>query len=73
MSKSISNSNSELDALTARLKEIRMPSYERIHAEAQLARAEALAEAIATAARFVKRLLRALILRPIRRLAATFG
>ena len=73
MSKSVRNSNSDLDAVMARLKEIRMPPYERIQAEAQVARAEAIAEALATLSRLVKASVRALVLRPLRRLAATFG
>jgi len=73
MKTTLSNSNSDLKAIEARLDEIRMPSYERMLAKAHLARAEAVADLIVGVARFVKKSVAALFLRPIRRLAAAFG
>ena len=45
--------------LQARLNEIQMPSYERLTAQAHLARAEAIADLIAAAARAPKALAKA--------------
>lgn len=57
----------------ARLDEIRMNGYERLKAKAQLARAEAFADAVITMAGGIRRLLRTLVVRPYRRLTASLG
>ena len=69
MSRDISKTNSDLEFLNARLDEVRMSDYERLRAKARLAQAEAIADAVAEFINLAKRLLTALILRPIRRLA----
>jgi hypothetical protein len=69
-----SKTNDKLDFLYARLDEIRMSDYERIRAKAQLARTEAVADAIFAIGRGLQTLLKVLVLRPIRRLtASSFG
>lgn len=73
MKPNVNKSNAGLKAIEARLDEIRMPSYERMLAKAHLARAEAVADLIVGVARFVKKSVAALFLRPIRRLVAAFG
>ena len=65
--------NDKLDFLNARLDAVRMADYERIRAKAQLARAEAMADLIAAIGRGLRRLLRTLVVRPIRRLTASLG
>jgi hypothetical protein len=65
--------NDNMDFLFARLDEVHMSRYERIRAKAQLARAEAVADAIFAIARGSKRLLKTLVLRPFRRMAASLG
>jgi hypothetical protein len=73
MTKEFNNSKPELDPVKARLSAVRMPAYERLLAEAHLARAEAIAAAIVTVARFAKRAVLRHVLRPIRRFAAALG
>ena len=68
-----SKTNDKLDLLNARLDAIQMADYERIRAKAQLARAEAMADLIAAIGRGLRRLLRTLVVRPIRRLTASLG
>jgi len=65
--------NDKLDFLNARLDAVRMADYERIRAKAQLARAEAMADLIAAIGRGLRRLLRTLVVRPIRLLTASLG
>lgn len=47
-----------------RLDKIRMSVHERLQAKAQLARAEAFADAVVGAVNFVKNLLKVLVVRP---------
>ena len=68
-----SKTNDKLDLLNARLDAIQLADYERIRAKAQLARAEAMADLIAAIGRGLRRLLRTLVVRPIRRLTASLG
>jgi hypothetical protein len=69
MSGKISRTNSSLDFLNTRLDEIQMSNYERLRAKARLAQAEAIANAVAEFFNLAKRLLTALVVRPVRRLA----
>lgn len=69
MSRYISKTNSNLEFLNARLDEVQMSNYERLRAKARLAQAEAIADAVAELINLTKRLLTALIVRPVRRLA----
>jgi len=68
-----SKANQSLDFFNARLDEVKMSDYERIKAKAQLARAEAVADAIFAIGRGLRGLLKRLVLRPIRRMTASFG
>jgi len=52
--------NADLEFFNARLDEIQMGGYERLKAKAQLARAEAVAEALYLAATGIARLYRSL-------------
>lgn len=72
MSSIISKSNLEGVSPRDRLAQIRMSAYDRILAEAHLARAEAIADLLVGAATFVNRGLRALVLRPFQRVTAAF-
>lgn len=63
----LNKTNSDLDPLIKRLKEIRMPEYERLIAEAHLARAEAIADLLVRAAQGFKALARKVVLEPARR------
>jgi hypothetical protein len=56
MTRKISKTN-DMTYLKARLDEVRMSGYDRIRAEAQLARAEAVADAVADLFAWVKRVL----------------
>ncbi len=69
----ISKSNDELEYFNSRLDEIRMSGYERLKAKAHLARAEAFADAVAAVINAVKRVLKVVVLRPIRRFTASVG
>jgi hypothetical protein len=69
MNGKISRTNSNLEFLNARLDEIQMSHYERLRAKARLAQAEAIADAVAEFINLAKRLLTALVVRPVRRLA----
>jgi hypothetical protein len=73
MNKKFNNSKPCVNAMKARLAAIQMPACERLCAEAQLERAEAVAEAIVAIARFVKTALVRHVLRPIRRFATALG
>ena len=63
----------ELELLYQRLDEMRIHEYERISAKAHLARAEALADLLAHAGGAARGLFRRLVLRPLRRFAASAG
>ncbi len=73
MNDKISKTKSEFDFLNARLDEILMSGHERIKAKAQLARAEAIADLFVAVAGGLKRLFKALVLKPFRRLTAAIG
>lgn len=73
MSHKISKTNEREAFFIARLDEIRLSSHERLRAKASLARAEAFADAAAGIINLVKRLVKALVLRPYRRLTASFN
>lgn len=62
-----------LESLYARLDEIRMADFDRLQAKASLARAEAVAQALRDLGTGAKRLLRTLVVRPIRRLTSALG
>jgi hypothetical protein len=68
-----SKTNGTLEFLNARLDEVRMSPLERLTAKAQLARAEAFADAMFAIARGAKRLLKKVVLRPFRRLTVSIG
>ena len=56
MSTKISKTNDDLDYLYSRLDEVRLSGYERVKAKAQLARAEAFADAFEFVIRGITRL-----------------
>ncbi|MEW6689231.1 MAG: hypothetical protein AB1452_09100 [Pseudomonadota bacterium] len=62
-----------LESLYARLDQVRMADFDRLQAKASLARAEAVAKALQDLATGSKRLLRTLVVRPIRRLTSALG
>lgn len=73
MTQKTSKTNSSLDFFYARLDKVQMSEHERLRAKASLARAEAIADLTFEIARAAKRLLKNLVVRPIRRLAASLG
>lgn len=73
MSSTISKSKLEGTTPLDRLQQIRMGAYDRIVAEAHLARAEAIADLLVGAARFLDAGLRALVVRPFQRVTAAFS
>jgi len=73
MSSSISKSNLEGTTPLDRLQQIRMGAHDRVLAEAHLARAEYLADVLLGSIDFVKRGLRAVVLRPFQRVTAAFN
>ena len=62
-------SSKELAFLFKRLDEVRITEPDRIRAKAHLARAEAVADALADAGAALGRLYRKLIVRPLRRVS----
>ena len=72
MKPKISKSNASTAIIHARLDEMRLSGHERLNAKAHLARAEAIADALAQVAGAIARMARTLI-RPLRRLTASFG
>ena len=68
-----SKPNANLDFIFSRLDEVQMRSSERAKAKSQLARADAVADALFAIGRRLQALLKVLVLRPIRRLTASFG
>jgi hypothetical protein len=64
MSDKVSKSNGEWELIEARLDEVGLSSYERIKAKAQLARAEAVADALAALSATVKRAVKQVFERP---------
>ena len=73
MTRTTSRNNSNLEFLYAQLDEVRMSGHERLRAKASLARAEAIADLVVEFTDGVKRLLKTLVVRPIRRLIASVG
>jgi hypothetical protein len=69
----ISKSNSQAEFFNTRLDEIRMSDRDRLRAKESFARAEAFVDAAAAGVNLVERLLKALVLRPFRRLTASIG
>lgn len=69
----ISNSKHEGTTPLDRLHQIRMGAHDRLLAEAHLARAEYFADALLGSIDFVKRGLRAVVLRPFQRVTAAFN
>ena len=67
------NTKSEMEFLYRRLDEVRMSELDRMRAKAQLARTEAVADFLAAGGKAVSRLVRKLVIRPIRRFAASVG
>jgi hypothetical protein len=57
MTGKISKTNADLAYFNDRLDEVHMSAYDRIRAKAQLARAEAMADALAAVFSYAKRLL----------------
>ena len=68
-----SKTNRHLEFLYARLDQVQMSQAERIKAKAQLARAEAVVDLVFAAGCGVKQLVKKRLLRPFRRMAASFG
>lgn len=73
MGYTMSKSKSEVSSTHDRLQQIRMGAHDRIVAEAQLARAEYLADLLLASVEFLSKGLRALVLRPFRRVTAAFN
>lgn len=73
MNQQHSKTNQDLAFFNARIDELRISSYDRVKAKAQLARTEAVADAIVAIGRGLHGLLKALVLRPFRRIAASIG
>ena len=73
MNRKISKTIASEAFFNARLDAIRMSSHERLRAKASLARAEAFADAAVAIINLVKRLTKVLVLRPYRRLSASFS
>ena len=64
MTKKISKSNDDWATIEARLAKVRMSGHARLRAQAQLARAEAVADALAALSSAVKRAVKHLFDRP---------
>ena len=73
MNQKDSKSNQDLAFFNARIDELQISSYERIRAKAQLARTEAVADAIVAIGRGVHALLKTLVFRPLQRFTASLG
>jgi len=73
MNRKISKTKANEAFFNARLDAIRMSSHERLRAKASLARAEAFADAAVAIINLIKRLTKVLVLRPYRRLTASFN
>ena len=70
MNKNTGKTDPSLEFLYARLDEVHMSRHERLRAKASLASAEAFADVMVEMVNGIKRLLKILVLRPIRRLMA---
>ena len=73
MNYKLKRTNPEKDAVYARLNEIQMPAYERLIAQAHLARAEAISDLIVAVVQAVKSAAKALTVRRMRRIVARIG
>lgn len=73
MNTKISKTNEREAFFNALLDEVRMSGHERLRAKASLARAEAFADAVLAVINLAKRLLKALVVRPYRRLTTSLG
>ena len=73
MNHKISRTNENLSFFNSRLDEIQMSDHERLRAKARLAQTEAIADAVVALIGLGKRLLKALIARPVRRPSASVG
>ena len=73
MKSTISKSNPRTAFFEARIDALRINAHERLKAKARLAQAEAMADAIAAITDGVRRVLRSLVVQPLRRLAASLG
>ncbi len=73
MNYKISKSNPRRAFFEARIDELRISGYERMKAKARLAQAEAMADALAAIGGGIGRLLRSLVIRPLRRLTTSLG
>lgn len=73
MNRNISKTNESAAFFNALLDEVRMNGHERLRAKASLARAEAFADAVVNLIDLAKRVLKALVVRPYRRLTTTLG
>lgn len=73
MSDKHSKTNENMDFFFARLDETGMSSYERSKAKAQMARAEAFADAVFAIARGLRVLFKTRIIYPLRWIRASFG
>ena len=73
MNQKDSKTNQDLDFFNARIDALQIGSYERIKAKAELARMEAIADAIAAIGRGARGLLKTLVFRPLRRFTASLG
>ncbi len=73
MKSNISKTNLKKAYFEARIDELRISGHERLKAKARLAQAEAMADALVAIAHGAKRLLRSLVIRPLRRLTTSLG
>ena len=73
MNRKIRKTNASEAFFNARLDEIRMSDRERLRVKESFARAEAVVDAAAAGVNLLERLLKALVLRPFRRLTASIG
>jgi hypothetical protein len=64
MTKKVSKSNPDWETINARLAEVRMSGIARIQAEAQLARAQAIADGLSALSASVKRAVKQVFDRP---------
>ena len=73
MNYKISKSNPRKAFFEAKIDELRINGHERMKAKARLAQAEAMADALAAIGGGIGRLLRSLVIRPLRRLTTSLG
>ena len=64
MTNKISKSNEDWELINARLAEVRMSGHQRLKAEAQLARAQAVADTLVVLSATVKRAVKQVFARP---------